>query len=617
MTERLYYIGDSGPFYYDDSGTAGAEGGTLSGENLQALLAEGSIKIGVSGVNAGHLMRRDDIESSIAAGAAASVSDAAYGAGWNGVTTVAPSKNAVYDKINSLSSSDKYVFDVEDYGAGTGASAATNTTAFQNAINAAEAAGGGIVLFGRGSYQFTTLTIDDPGVMLQGQGRAGTKLLTTDTTNNVITISRGSAVYSHGGIRDLTLYSTGNRTAGYIIHITANMSGGLIDNLQIGLHGGYDLGHGIYFNTTLWTLTNSSLEIPGPFKAIHLDGGNDNYFSKLWLRGDHSNDSGATGIYIQENGGSWFSDIEAVEFYYGIRIRPNAGEDVAWINMHNVLADSNDLKGLQIDPNSGNVYGLNFNSCWFASNGAGVGGVVATINGRGIGLSNAGIDGVYFVNPRVVNNGGHGIEVSNAVDVQINGGLFTGNSQQSPSGTAHGIVMNDNDEWQVNGVRSGQVAGRDNSQGYGLYIGAGCDDFIVTGSNFLTNVTGGISDNSTTTTKIIAKNFGNTVQERSYQFGVWESKNPGTVYLAPTDGFVHAYVTAPNPGDRGGAQLMIDGSNPPTTPRARCSVNDVGTVYIEWASLFGAVMAGEYWRITESDDAGAGVDVTVYWRPLY
>lgn len=34
--------------------------------------------------------------------AAGTVSDAAYGAGWNGVTTIAPSKNAVYDKIETL-----------------------------------------------------------------------------------------------------------------------------------------------------------------------------------------------------------------------------------------------------------------------------------------------------------------------------------------------------------------------------------------------------------------------------------------------------------------------------------------------------------------------------------
>lgn len=43
----------------------------------------------------------DKIESVIAA-ATALISDAAYGSGWDGVTTIAPSKNAVYDEIQSL-----------------------------------------------------------------------------------------------------------------------------------------------------------------------------------------------------------------------------------------------------------------------------------------------------------------------------------------------------------------------------------------------------------------------------------------------------------------------------------------------------------------------------------
>lgn len=41
----------------------------------------------------------------VADGGSGSVSDAAYDSSWNGVTTVAPSKNAVYDKIESMGSS--------------------------------------------------------------------------------------------------------------------------------------------------------------------------------------------------------------------------------------------------------------------------------------------------------------------------------------------------------------------------------------------------------------------------------------------------------------------------------------------------------------------------------
>jgi hypothetical protein len=42
------------------------------------------------------------IDSQSAAEAAAAVSDAAYAAGWDTVTDVAPSKNAVYDKVELL-----------------------------------------------------------------------------------------------------------------------------------------------------------------------------------------------------------------------------------------------------------------------------------------------------------------------------------------------------------------------------------------------------------------------------------------------------------------------------------------------------------------------------------
>lgn len=41
--------------------------------------------------------------SGYVSGGSDSVSDTAYGASWNGVTTIAPSKNAVYDKIESMS----------------------------------------------------------------------------------------------------------------------------------------------------------------------------------------------------------------------------------------------------------------------------------------------------------------------------------------------------------------------------------------------------------------------------------------------------------------------------------------------------------------------------------
>jgi hypothetical protein len=60
-----------------------------------------------------------------AAAAAAAVSDTAYAAGWNGVTTVAPSKNAVYDKLAAM---------VSDTAYGAGWNGVTDVAPSQNAV---------------------------------------------------------------------------------------------------------------------------------------------------------------------------------------------------------------------------------------------------------------------------------------------------------------------------------------------------------------------------------------------------------------------------------------------------------------------------------------------------
>lgn len=49
-----------------------------------------------------HIHEREHAKYTDAEAQAAAVSDTAYGVGWNGVTDVAPSKNAVYDKIEAI-----------------------------------------------------------------------------------------------------------------------------------------------------------------------------------------------------------------------------------------------------------------------------------------------------------------------------------------------------------------------------------------------------------------------------------------------------------------------------------------------------------------------------------
>lgn len=79
-----------------------------------------------------------------------------------------------------------------------GQSSATNNATLTAAIGAAAGAGGGIVIVPPGSYNFTQLTIPS-GVILQGQGRQATTLISI-TADKVITINGDRA-----GLRMITI----------------------------------------------------------------------------------------------------------------------------------------------------------------------------------------------------------------------------------------------------------------------------------------------------------------------------------------------------------------------------------------------------------------------------
>lgn len=80
---------------------------TISGANASGAPASGAhVKGEIAGDDTGKLWYCTVAGTPgtwVQIGASGSVSDAAYGAGWNGDTTTAPSKNAVYDKIETLS----------------------------------------------------------------------------------------------------------------------------------------------------------------------------------------------------------------------------------------------------------------------------------------------------------------------------------------------------------------------------------------------------------------------------------------------------------------------------------------------------------------------------------
>jgi len=135
---------------------------------------------------------------------AGSVSDAVYGAGWNGDTTVAPSKNAVYDKIETLGGS-KHVIKDE---AGAGLTARTNLNFTGTGVSATDNAGTDstdVTIAGGGSTN-SFATIDCPSgtdpvadsatdtlQLLAGAGIT----ITGDATADSVTISGTTIDHNH------------------------------------------------------------------------------------------------------------------------------------------------------------------------------------------------------------------------------------------------------------------------------------------------------------------------------------------------------------------------------------------------------------------------------------
>jgi hypothetical protein len=379
----------------------------------------------------------------------------------------------------------------------------------QAAINAAQAAGGGLVHFPCGPTTLTAgLVVSSPGVTLEGCGPTGTTLWASFATGDIISFSNSTPYTPCGGVRSLTISPSVNRTSGYAIAI-AGCGSGNFENLAINSTSNA-IGNGMHFSDSSNSLASTifvravTIFIHGAFTAIRIDGANDRFFSHLSLSGDYPTPTaGSRGILITSSAGDWFSDIESTLFEIGVELSPGSGQSVLWANFNNVLADTNSWMGFHFG-GTGAIDGISCVRCWASTNGTASGG------GRGFEVNNG--SGLTFTDSRVINNGGQGFNVtSGAADINIAGGIFAGNCLASAgctNGGAYGILLTGTNGFRISGVRAGTTAGQSNTQGYGILINTGCDNYIVTGNDTRLNVWGGIVNvPGTGPTRVLANNL--------------------------------------------------------------------------------------------------------------
>ncbi len=199
----------------------------------ESKIAASQIVGGVSGVEFNTSQIGDDAQAKKVIVANASVTNLVL----RGGSTLIKSGPGLVER--SLESRLIKVFDVIDYGADdTGV--ADSTTAFQGAVDAAIAAGGGRVWIPRGTYtQLSGVIVDTGYVTVEGDGNVATLITFTPASPGLVAwkFSNGAAVLPSCGIKNLRL-TKGNNTLATAIELD-DVSNFDVHGVTIGPDGGW------------------------------------------------------------------------------------------------------------------------------------------------------------------------------------------------------------------------------------------------------------------------------------------------------------------------------------------------------------------------------------------
>lgn len=371
-------------------------------------------------------------------------------------------------------------------------------TAFSNAL-----ATGYTLYIPKGEYYLaSTITISTP-VKIYGDGIGITKLLkhSTNANNTCLDIKSSNTLFEDF---EINIQSGSNKlTSGYGIRLfcdsvsyQSNRANRIKIQNQNNSVGIIETSTAIkpvktYFdNIELLDSNNIALEI---------DGGSDTYFSNILIDTSGTEQTTWRGIVIKRTEGLWLDKIECLDSYYGILMSTQSLlHYIKYVFISNSAFDTNAYRGLSIITfNGGNIHSVNFNNCWFASNGAESG--EDSVDARGIYINGFAypdnLTQISFNQCRIFNNGRHGVELQNCRNISFNNCEVSGNGNKA-SNTYDGIFIGtDVDNLRITSTYSAPTAGFTSTQRYGINLSSTtCTGAIVT-SNFASgNLTGGIND---------------------------------------------------------------------------------------------------------------------------
>lgn len=452
-----------------------------------------------------------------------------------------------------------------------------DTLAFQRGINEAIARKGILQLPG-GTMKITPpIVVTGQNWELVGSGQSATIITSSTTTGDVLTIGDGVAVPASVTIRNLRFTSSVARASGASLRIrngfdieVEDVSFDANQAICLQLDGGAN--QYLYRIKNLITFTGSIGMLIGR------SGGT---VQNVWWEGGTVTNATDTGVLLENVSGMFATNTEVLTCNKGIATYPAAGQQVKAVLMEACFVDSSVTDGLCLLTNGGDVRDCNFSSVWAASNGkpAGNSGILVS---PGTGT----VKGINFTNPRVVNNGGHGINILGGTDIHIVAPQVFSNSTTT-SNTYDGIhIAAAVSEFQILGGASG-MGGEfaTNPQRYGINLDGGVsDNYTIIGVDVRQNTTAGMLDGGSGTNKHIAYNLGARTQNRG-QAQVLTGQttvvvNHGLGYTPAASDIQLTALTSPSAS--GVANWWVGGA--PTSTQFTIAVNAAATAgfFVGW-----------------------------------
>ena len=345
-----------------------------------------------------------------------------------------------------------------------------------------------------GTYSINApLIISNPGQSIYGDGQLASIISCTDPNQDGIYVSNPNASdkHLHGfNLFDIGFTSPVTKTGGAYVHLN------LAQTINLGRISMTNPYYGFQLTDTT-ILTLDGFDIINPVSnngiGIKIDGvndSNDQYISNGIIRDyNPSGQKSRCAVQIENSAYTSLDTIDGYQTGIGLILMaagpppatmgPRANVEMVWTKK--CAWDTCDSHGmLAVTGPGGMIRRYRSNEDWFASN-------------RGSGFAMAGpglLEGFDFIQAQVHSNGLHGFDIENGGDVNITSSRIGGNGWAAAN-TYHGVSVWPN----ISHVRiRDNIIGPNNefpdTQAYGVYIGTGCDNYMVASNDLQGNTLG-------------------------------------------------------------------------------------------------------------------------------